>query len=348
MEKIRLGKTDMTVTRLGFGGIPIQRLNDDAAVKVVSRCLDLGINFLDTANGYTTSEERIGRAVKGRRHDVFIATKTFPGTPKDIEKNLALSLKRLDTDYIDLYQFHGVNDQATLDKILDPENGLYKVFEKARKAGKIRHIGITSHKMDAAKVQVKTGRFETVMFPFNFVTSEPADELLPLCREHDVGFIVMKPMAGGMLSNATIAFKYLLQFPDIAIIPGIEKVGEIEEIVSIYYGPHRMTAAENKLMQQMKAELGTRFCRRCDYCQPCPQEIPISMVLSFPSFVKRLPPDWYLKSPFIPGAMAKAAGCTECGECEARCPYQLPIREMLAEAYTLFEETKAKYQSQAS
>jgi predicted aldo/keto reductase-like oxidoreductase len=341
VEKIKLGKTGMMVTRLGFGGIPIQRLSEADAVKVVKRCIDLGINYFDTANGYSTSEERIGKAVKGHRHDVFIATKTFPGTPEIIEQNLDLSLKRLDTDYIDLYQFHGVNDPAITQKILDPENGLYKVFEKAKKAGKIRHIGITSHQIDAAKEQVKTGRFETMMFPFNFITNEPAKELLPLCRENNVGFIVMKPMAGGMLDNATIAFKYLLQFPDIVAIPGIEKVHEIEEIFQIYQGPTKMTAAERKKMKQMTEELGTRFCRRCDYCQPCAQGIPISMLMTFPTFVKRLPPDWYLKSPFIPDGMAKAANCTECGECESRCPFNLPIREMIKESYNLFEQVKA-------
>ncbi len=340
MEKIKLGRTGMLVTRLGFGGIPIQRLTEDEAVKVVSRCLDLGINYFDTANGYTTSEERIGKAVKGRRHDVFIATKTFPGTPEIIETNLNLSLKRLDTDYIDLYQFHGINDMLTIDKILDPSNGLMKVFEKAKKAGKIRHIGVTSHQMDVAKALVKTGRFETLMFPFNFITSEPADELLPLCRANDTGFIVMKPLAGGMLSDPVIAFKYLMQFKDVVVIPGIEKVHEIEEIAHIYEGSPRMTAADRKKMERMRDELGTRFCRRCDYCQPCSQGIPISMVMTFPTFVKRLPPDWYLRG-FITDGMAKAANCTECGECEARCPFGLPIREMLKENYDLYEQVKS-------
>jgi uncharacterized protein len=341
VEKIRLGKTGMMVTRLGFGGIPIQRLNETDAVAVIRKCLDLGINYIDTANGYSTSEERIGKAVKGRRHDVFIATKTAPVSAEVVEKNLDLSLKRLDTDYIDLYQFHGVNDKATLDRILEPENGLYKIFEKARKAGKIQHIGITSHQMDAAKAEVKTDRFETIMFPFNFITNEPAKELLPLCREHDTGFIVMKPMAGGLLDNATIAFKYLLQFPDVVAIPGIEKIHEIEEIAAIYQGSAKMTATERKQMKAMIDELGTRFCRRCDYCQPCQQGIPISLVMTFPTFVKRLPPDWYLKSPMIPGGMAKAATCIECGECEARCPFNLPIREMLKEGYNLYEKVKA-------
>ncbi len=341
MEKIRLGKTGLMVTRLGFGGIPIQRLSESDAVKVVQKCLDLGLNYFDTANGYTTSEERIGKAVKGRRKDVIIATKTFPGTPDIIEKNLDLSLKRLQTDYIDIYQFHGVNTKEVLDKIIDPENGIYQVFEKFKKAGKIRHIGITSHQMDAAKLEVKSDKFETIMFPFNVITSEPAKELLPLCKEHDVGFIVMKPLAGGMLNNATICFKYLLQFHGVVSIPGIEKLPEIEEIYKIYEGPQKMTTAERQEMKRMIEELGDKFCRRCDYCQPCSQGIPISMVMTFPTFVKRLPPDWYLKNPMMSGQMEKAATCIECGECEGRCPFNLPIRQMIKENYTMYEQVKA-------
>jgi predicted aldo/keto reductase-like oxidoreductase len=195
--------------------------------------------------------------------------------------------------------------------------------------------------MDAAKAEIKSGRFETIMFPFNFITNEPAKELLPLCREQDMGFIAMKPLAGGMLDNATICFKYLLQFPDIVAIPGIEKVHEIEEIAAIYKGPQKITAAERKKMRQMTEELGTRFCRRCDYCQPCAQGIPISMIMTFPTFVKRLPPDWYLKGGFVTDGMEKAANCTECGECEARCPFKLPIREMIKEGYNLYEKVKA-------
>ena len=331
------------VNRIGFGGIPIQRLTEDEAVKVINHCLDLGVNFIDTANAYTTSEERIGKAIKGRRNDVYLATKTGGRTREDIEQHLELSLKRLNVDYIDLYQFHGVNDQATLDKIFDPEEGQYKAFEEARKTGKIRHIGITSHHLDMAKVQVKTGRFETIMFPFNFITCEPAEELLPLCREHDVGFIDMKPMGGGMLENAAVSFKYLFQFPDIVMIPGIQKTHEIEEIIRLYEGSHEMTATERAEMKCLTEELGTRFCRRCDYCQPCSKEIAISMLMTFPSFVKRLPPDWYLKSPWIPQLMEKSVNCIDCGECEARCPYHLPIREMMKESYSLYKEMKAKY-----
>jgi len=347
LEKIRLGKTGLMVTRLGFGGIPIQRLNEKDAVTVVKSCLDHGINFIDTANGYTTSEERIGKAIKGRRDEVYIATKGGGRTPEEIKQQLDLSLKRLGVDYIDLYQLHAISNMETVENILDPEKGLYKVFEDAKKAGKIRHIGATSHQIDAAKALVKSGRFETMMFPLNFVACEPGEELLPLCREHDIGFIDMKPMAGGMLENATLAFKYLFQFPDIVIIPGIQHPREFDEIVRIYEAPHEITAAEKAEMQRIKNELGTRFCRRCDYCQPCSQEIPISMLMTFPSFVRRLPTDWYLEREFFTQAIEKAANCSRCGECEPRCPYNLPIMEMVAEHYKLYEEIKKKHQKEA-
>jgi predicted aldo/keto reductase-like oxidoreductase len=346
MEKMRLGKTGMMVSKLGFGGIPIQRDTEDEAVAVVRRCLDLGITFLDTANGYTTSEERIGKAIKGRREGVVLATKSGARTADDIKGHLKLSLERLGTDYIDLYQFHGVSRAEHLKIVLDP-GGLLAIIEEARKAGVVKHIGITSHSMDIAKEAVKSDCFETLMFPFNFITDEAADELLPLCREHDVGFIAMKPMGGGMLENATVAFKYLFQFPDIVPIPGIEKTHEIEEIVRLLEEQPQMTEPEWQEMQRLKKELGTRFCHRCDYCQPCTVEIPISTVMTCRSFFKRMPPERFFGG-MVDGAMEKAANCTECGECEARCPYNLPIREMIAETVKWFQEEKQKYLERAA
>ncbi|MFC1957280.1 aldo/keto reductase [Chloroflexota bacterium] len=237
METLRLGKTGMMVSRLGFGGIPIQRVSEDEAVAVVRRCLELGINYIDTANAYTTSEERIGKAISGRRQDVFLATKSGAQTHKSLESHLKLSLEHFGVEYIDLYQFHGIDDLKTLDIILDPDNGLIGIVEEAKKAGVVKHIGITSHSMQIAKEAVKSDRFETIMFPLNFIASEAAGELLPLAREHDVGFIAMKPLAGGKIDNIPLAFKYLFQFPDIIPIPGIEKIEEIEEIVQILEGP---------------------------------------------------------------------------------------------------------------
>ena len=342
MEKIRLGKTEMLVSKLGFGGIPIQRLPEDEAVAVVRKCLELGITFLDTANAYSTSEERIGKAISGRPQRPILATKSTSRSRDGVEEHLKLSLEHLGVKSIDLYQFHNVADADSLEKILAPK-GPMAMVEEAKKAGIIKHIGVTSHSLDTAKELVKSDRFETIMFPFNFITCEPADELLPLCREHDVGFIAMKPLAGGLLDNATLAFKYLFQFPDIVPIPGIEEIHEIEEIVQVLNEPREMTKAEQDEIERMREELGTRFCRRCDYCQPCTEEIPISMVMNSRSFFKRLPQERLFSGNFAE-ALEKAANCTECGDCEERCPYHLPIREMIAEHVKWYQEEKRKHQ----
>ena len=341
MDKIKLGKTGMTVSKLGFGGIPIQRVSEDEAVAVVQRCLDLGITFFDTANVYTTSEARIGKAIEGRREKIVIATKSTSRNREGVDEHLNMSLERLGLNYIDLYQFHQVGDFKSLETVLDPK-GPMVVLEKAKKAGVIKHIGVTSHQIDVAKEAVKSDRFETLMFPFNFIACEAADELLPLCRKHDVGFIAMKPLAGGALDNVTIAFKYLLQFPDVLPIPGIEKSREIEEIVQVLQGPWDMSEAERNEMQRLRDELGNKFCRRCDYCQPCTQEIPISTVMVVKSAIGRLPPERLFTGMFA-DAVEKAANCTECGDCEERCPYQLPIMEMLPESVQYFKEAKQKY-----
>jgi len=235
VEKIRLGKTGMMVSRLGFGGIPIQRVSEDKAVAVVKRCLELGITFIDTANVYTTSEERIGKAISGRREGLILATKSTSRTREGVESHLKLSLEHLGVESIDLYQFHGVEDSRNLEMVLDPK-GPMGVVEEAKRAGLVKHIGITSHSMDTAKEAVKTDRFETIMHPLNVVAHEAADELLPLAREHDVGFIAMKPLAGGKIDNITLAFKYLFQFPDVVPIPGIGEIREIEEIVQMLEG----------------------------------------------------------------------------------------------------------------
>jgi len=346
MDKIRLGKTGLMVSRMGFGGIPIQRLSEESAIEVVKTCINLGITYIDTANAYTTSEARIGKAVKGKRKDYIIATKSGARNKEGVAAHLANSLKMLGTDYIDLYQFHGVNDAKNLEMVLDPK-GPMTVVEKAVKDGVIRHVGITCHSMDTAKAAVKTGLFSTLMFPFNFITSEPADDLLPLCRKHDVGFIAMKPLAGGMLDNATIAFKYLLQFPDVVPLVGIEKASEIEEIVGLLDKPIKMTTSEKRQMQKMIKELGTKFCRRCDYCQPCTMQIPISTVMNSASFAKRLPPERVFTG-WLADAMEKAYDCSECGECETRCPFNLSIREVIKERVDWFKQAKAEFEKTAS
>ncbi len=343
MEKIRLGKTEMMVTRIGLGGIPIQRLSDDEAVLVIKKCLELGINYIDTANAYTTSEGRIGKAISGWRERLIIATKSGARTRDGVEAHLKLSLKQLGTDYIDLYQFHNIADADTLKAVLDP-GGPMVLLQEAKKAGVVRHIGFTSHSLDIAREAVKTDCFETVMFGLNFLAPEAAVELLPLAREHDVGFIVMKPLAGGIIENATIAFKYFVQFPDVVVIPGIERRAEIEEITRIIEGPGTMSAAEQIEMQRIKREVGKTFCHRCDYCQPCTENIPISTVMTALSHFKRIPPQRFF-SGRIGEALEEAASCSKCGNCEQRCPYHLPIMEMMDEKATWYQEEKRKYQT---
>jgi hypothetical protein len=341
MDKIRLGKTEMTVSRLGFGGIPIQRVSEGEAIAVIQRCFNLGITFFDTANAYTTSEARIGKAIKGRRGEVIIATKSTSRSREGVERHLNMSLEHLGIEYIDLYQFHQVGNFKSLEIVLDSK-GPMAVLEEAKKAGVIKHIGVTSHQIDVAREAVKSNRFETLMFPFNFITCEAADELLPLCRKHDTGFIAMKPLAGGALDNVTIGFKYLFQFPDVLSIPGIEKPREIEEIVQVLEGSWDISDAERREMQRLRDELGNKFCRRCDYCQPCTQEIPISTVMVISSAIRRLPPERLFTGMFA-DAVEKATNCNECGDCEERCPYQLPIREMLPEMVQCFQTAKQKY-----
>ena len=346
MDKIRLGKTNLVVSRVGFGGIPIQRLSESDAIAVVKRCLDLGINYLDTANAYTTSEEHIGKAISGRREKLVIATKSQSRDSGEVKGHLQQSLKQLGIEHIDLFQFHNISTFDTLEMVLAP-NGPMAVIQEARQAGLVKHIGVTSHQIDVAKEAIKTDRFETIMFPFNFITCEPADELIPLAREHDVGFIAMKPLAGGMLDNATLAFKYILQFPDVVPIPGIQWVHEIEEIVRVVEGPRQLTEAEQGEIQRLRDKLGTRFCRRCDYCQPCTAGIPISFVLDIPSLVKKTQPDSIFMDPFS-SMLEKAGDCVECNDCEERCPYHLPIREMVAENFKMYKMAKKEYQERVN
>ena len=345
MDKIRLGRTNLMVSRLGFGSIPIQRVGDDEGIAVVKRCLELGINYFDTANSYTTSEERIGKAISGQRESVILATKSRGRTCEELESHVELSLKRLNVDFIDLYQFHNVSDLNTLDQILSPK-GPISVLENAKRQGKIKHIGITSHQIDTAKAAIKTDRFETVMFAFNFIVSEAATELLPLAREHDVGYIAMKPLAGGRLyKNVALAIKYLLQFPDVLPIPGIEKVHQIEEIVQLLAEPLVLSDAEQDEMQRLRQELGNRFCRNCDYCQPCPAEIPISMVMFVPNILDDIPPE-RLAAGMLDELLGKPANCTDCGECEEKCPYKLPVRQLMSEIVSQYQAVKKKHQEQ--
>ena len=329
MKTVRLGRTGLEVSRVGMGGIPIQRPPFDEAVKVINRALDLGVNFIDTSLAYGDSEERIGEAITGRRDEVILATKG-----REL-KHIDTSLKRLNTNYIDLWQFHNISSLELLEQVLGPGGGMEDAKEALR-AGKIGHIGFSSHNLEVAKKAVTSGQFETVQFPFNFISNEAVDELLPLARKNDVGFIGMKPFAGGNIRDANLAIKYVLQFENIVPDPGIEKVEEIEEIIGIVNGSWELTRDEHRRIEEIHDELGTRFCRQCLYCMPCPQGVNIWMLMITQGMFRLWPLDNFFE--WMKEPVESGSNCIQCGECEQKCPYHLPIREIIAENLDFYKE----------
>lgn len=340
METLVLKRTKLSVTRIGFGGIPIQRLPEEQATAVVKGCLDLGVNFLETGRAYTISERCIGRAIAGRRHGLVLASKTARRGREKAAADIEVSLKELGVNYIDIYQLHNVSDMETYNRVIGP-GGALSALQEAKEKGVIGHIGISCHTMEPAKKAVTSGLFETMQYALNFMTPEVAEELLPLCRQYNVDFLVMKPLGGGALEYPDIALKYLMQFPDIAILLGVEKASEMEEAVRIVSGPKELSEGDRRRMAQVAAELGTRFCHRCDYCQPCTEGISISMVMSMKTFWKRLPPDQFFTG-WIAEAIEKGFSCSDCGDCEERCPYHLPIRQIMAENLEWYKREKAR------
>lgn len=331
LKETILGRTGLKVKILGFGGIPIQRVTEEEAIGVVRRCHELGINYYDTARGYTVSEERIGKALKDVREEVILATKSGRRTGEEMEEELETSLRNLRTDWIDVYQLHNVSSMDAWERIKAPGGALEALY-KAQEEGRIRHLGITSHDPAVLADIVREDIFETIMIPYNYLTLKPEEELLPLCWEMNVGTIIMKPFGGGAFSNANTALKFVLSREHVDIvIPGMMTVDEVEENFGVASDAHTISEGELELIERDRVELGSRFCRACNYCQPCPQEIPITFVLRAESqFLKRM--GWRPGTDVrIAEAVEKAESCIECGECEGRCPYHLPIRQLLPE-----------------
>ena len=340
MEKVRFGRTELMVSKVAFGGIPIQRLSFDEAVKVVRGVLDLGVNFIDTANGYTDSEEKIGIAIKGLpRESIVIATKSGARDKKTFLENLDLSLKRLDVDYVDIYQHHGISTDEAYAEICG-EGGAYEGMVEAVKAGKVRFPAFSSHSIPVSLKIMKEGHYDVVQLPFNYVDDDAAIEAIPLAKELDMGFIAMKPFGGGLLSDARLSMKYLSQFASIVPDPGIEKLSEMEEIVKIMSETDGYTAADASAIEKAKLELGDSWCHRCDYCQPCPQGIGISGVLTIQSMIKRVPRQRAIS--MVEENIEKARGCVNCKACVSRCPYNLNIPELLKERIIEFEKFLAE------
>jgi len=341
MKTVRLGKTGLKVSRVGIGGIPITRPPEDEAARIVRRAIDLGINFFDTAIGYKDSEVRIGKGIVGHRDKVVIATKGGGRDKAATQQHIEWSLQRLGVDYIDIWQFHGINSIQRLEIVLQP-NGPMKAAQEALQAGKIGHIGFSSHNLDTALKAVSSGQFETVQFPLNFVSNEAVDKLVPLAKKCDVGYIAMKPFAGGRIRKASLAMKYLLQFDNVVPDPGVEKIEEVEEIVKIVNGSWNLSTQDLQEIQTIRKHVGKRFCHQCGYCLPCSQgEPPKGVFIPGVMYLKILwelwPPEWFLSWDYVKGSVESYKNCIQCGECEKKCPYQLPIRELMTENIKFYE-----------
>ena len=339
MREVVLGKSGLAVSAVGFGGIPIMRLSEDEAVRTIRAALDMGVTFIDTAAGYGDSQKKIGRAIAGRRDSLVIATKSGQATREGMLADVERARSEMGIDCIDLFQFHGVSKAEKWQRMAAP-GGAVEALLEAREKGWIAHIGVTSHSLDLAIDLVDEPLFETIQFPFNMVTCEPAEALIPKARANGLGFIVMKPLCGGQWDDAELAFKFLNGYPDLAPIPGIERVEEIEQIVRIVESGAVLAGKDRERGERVAGELGKLFCRRCGYCMPCPQGVPIQTAMILDGMVKRLPRESVANGP-ARNVAEGAPNCTECGECEAKCPYELPIidtvRKALEQANALVE-----------
>lgn len=337
MRYLQLGKTGLKVSEVGFGGIPIIRLTVDEAVAVLRRAFDKGITFYDTANAYLGSEDKMGRALAGQRDRLVLATKTMKRDAAGVAEHLDTSLRQLGTDYIDLLQFHQVSQDKDWEAISGP-GGALEAAAKAKQQGKIRHLGVTSHSIPMAVKLVKTGLFETIQFPFSFLEPAAADELHVAARALGLGIIAMKPFGGGVIDSAALSFKYLRQYPDVIPIPGFDSVAYVDEVVALYDKPNEITDADRARMAEFRDQVGGRFCRRCEYCQPCPNGVMITPAMGYPIVAHRMSKEVAVN--FAKKAIESVAQCTECGACLAKCPYQLPIPELIRKNHALYLEHK--------
>lgn len=328
MKYTTLGKTGLRVSVIGLGGIPVQRTNQEEAKEIVQECMRQGINFLDTARGYTVSESFFGEALKGVRDQWILATKSMSRDYEGMKRDIEISLQNLQTDTIDLYQIHNIKTEEEF-ALCFGENGAYQALLEAKEAGKIKHIGATAHGTEAFARLIREyeSKIETVMFPYNIVESQ-GEELMKECSQKNIGFIAMKPIAGGNIDDTKLALRYIVNNPDVTIvIPGMGNIEEVKENTDKEI--FEFLSKEDKIScEKIRKELGSEFCRRCGYCAPCPQGINIPQNFLLVNYKRKYGLGGWAMERFQ--AMEKTAkDCVECGACESRCPYQLPIRNML-------------------
>ena len=327
MDTIRLGRTNLTVTKNSFGALPVQRVSKEDACRLLRRAYEGGINYFDTARMYTDSEEKLGLALADVRKNIIISTKTMSTSVEGFWKDLETSLALLKTDYIDIYQFHNP------DFCPKPGDGsgLYEAMTEAREKGLIRFIGFTNHRLALAREAVLSGLYDTLQFPFSYLASKAEEELVTLCHEKDVGFICMKALAGGLITRSDVAYAYLAQFPVVPIW-GIQRESELDEFLSYNQDPPVLTPEISAYIEKERAELAGDFCRGCGYCMPCPVGIEINNCARMSLLLRRSPTAGHL-SPMGQEKMKKIEDCIGCGQCKSRCPYGLDTPALLKKNY---------------
>ena len=326
MEYRTLGKTGLKISRMGFGGIPIQKIDEEGTRKLLHEMMEKGVNYIDSARGYTVSEQYIGYGLEGIRDKFVLATKSMSRTKEAMAADIETSLGNFRTDYIDLYQVHNPSMEQ-LDQVIG-EGGALEALMEAKAAGKIGHIGLTAHSTAVFERALELDWVETIMFPYNIVEQQGV-ELIHKCAEKNIGFIDMKPLAGGAIEDATLALRYVCSNPDVTVvIPGMAEVRELEQNLAACSNTEPFTDEELKAMDKVREQLGTDFCRRCNYCAPCTVGINIPSVFLFAGYLQRYDLADWAKDRYST-LKVKASACIGCGKCEPRCPYHLPIREKL-------------------
>lgn len=333
-QTVTLGNTGICVPKSGFGALPIQRIDQEEAAVLLRKAYDGGIRFFDTARFYTDSEDKIGQALSDVRTDIFLASKTMSSTPEELFSQLETTLTNLQTNYLDLYQFH---NPSFCPKPGDG-TGLYEAMLSAKKQGKIRHIGITNHRLAVAEEALSSGLYETLQFPFSYLATDRELQLVKTAEAKNVGFIAMKALSGGLLPDARVSYAWLMEYPTVLPIWGIQRESELDEFLLYDKNPPELDADALEVIRRDREELSGQFCRGCGYCLPCPAGIEIPNAARMSLMIRRAPVSIYMSEEWQ-GKMQKISSCIHCGQCAARCPYGL-------DTPTLLEKNWEDYQQQ--
>ena len=340
MEKIRLGRTELMVSRSGFGALPIQRISFEDTKDILRKAYESGINFFDTARGYSDSEEKVGYALSDVRKNIIIATKSHAENKKTLLEHLETSLKNLNTDYIDIYQIH---NPEVLPNPEDPD-GTYAGVLEAKKKGLIRYIGITNHSISNAMKAAESNLYDTIQFPLNSLSSEEDLKLIQLCKDKDLGIIAMKAMSGGLITNVASTFAFLRQFDNLVPIWGIQKMKELEEFINLEKNPPKLDEQMWGIIEKDRSELAGEFCRGCGYCLPCPAGIDIPNQARISLMMNRSPYAEFLEDSYKE-KMNLINNCINCGHCKSHCPYKLDTPNLLKRELKKYNEFYAAHKN---